>query len=69
MKKGYVLVVLFALFIAVSQTWFNRAYITKDLSESPFTKLVLQVAILFALFAIPGVLLVRWYYKQKGKMQ
>ena len=69
MKKGYVFVVLFALFIAVSRTWFYRAYIAKDLREVPLTKLILQGTILFSLFAIPGVLLVRWYYKQKGKMQ
>ena len=69
MKKGYVFVVFFALFIAVSQTWFYRAYIAKDLSEAPLTKLILQGAILFTLFAIPGVLLIPWYYKQKGKIQ
>jgi hypothetical protein len=69
MKKGYVFVVLFALFIAVAQTWFYRAYTAKDLSEAPLAKLVLQGTILFSLFVIPGVLLVRWYYKQKGKTQ
>jgi hypothetical protein len=69
MKKGYVFVVLFATFIAVSQTWFYRAYTAKDLNEAPLTKLIVQAAILFTLFVIPGIILARWYYKQKGKMR
>lgn len=69
MKNGYAFIVFFALFIAVSRTWFDRAYVAKDLSEAPLIKLIMQGAILFTLFVIPGILLVRWYYKQKSKMQ
>ena len=69
MKKGYVFVVFFALFIAVSQTYFYRAYTAKDLNEAPWIKLLVQGAILFTMFVIPGILLARWYYKQKSKMR
>lgn len=69
MKKGYVFVVFFALFIAVSLTWFYRAYTAKDLNEAPLTKLIVQAVILFTLFVISGIQLVRWYYKQKSKMR
>lgn len=67
MKKGYFFVVSFALFIAVSQTWFHRAFTTRDLDEAPLNKLIIQVVILFLLFVIPGILLARWYYKLKSK--
>jgi hypothetical protein len=67
MKKGYLFVVLFALFIAVSGIFHYRIFIAKDLSESPFEKLIIQGVILFSLFVIPGLLLTCWYYKQKSK--
>ena len=68
MKKGYLFVLFFALFSATSRTWYNRAFVTRDLDETSLTKLVIQGLILFALLALPGLLLARWYYKQKNKM-
>ena len=69
MKKGYLFVLLFALFIAVSRTYYYRAFVARDLSDASIEKLFLQALILFALFALPGLLLARWYYKQKNKMR
>ncbi len=69
MKKGYLFVLLFALFIAASRTYYYRAFVARDLSEASIEKLVIQAVILFALFALPGLLLARWYYKQKNKMR
>jgi uncharacterized membrane protein len=67
MRKGYVYVILFALFIAVSQTWFHRTYTTKNIDETPLRILLLQAVIMFITFLIPGLLLARWYYKMKDK--
>jgi hypothetical protein len=69
MKKGYLFVLLFALFIAVSRTYYHRAFVARDLGEAPVEKLVFQAVVLFTLFALPGLLLARWYYKQKNKIR
>ena len=68
MKKGYLFVLFFALFNAATRTYYYRAFVAKDLSEASVNKLVIQAVILFALFAVPGLLLARWYYKHKNKM-
>ena len=69
MKKGYLFVLFFALFIAVSRTYFYKAFVAKDLGNASVDKLAIQAVILFTLFAIPGLLLARWYYKRKNKMR
>jgi hypothetical protein len=68
MKKAYLFVLFFALFVAVTMTYYYRTFVAKDLGEASANKLVIQAVILFALFALPGLLLARWYYKQKNKM-
>jgi uncharacterized membrane protein len=65
MRKGYVFVIFFALFIGVSRTWFNRTYTTKNIDETPWEILLLQVVLLFLFSLIPGLLFVCWYYKMK----
>ena len=65
MRKGYVLVKLFSLFIAVTQSLKYRFFTKRDLGEETINNLVIQIVVLFLLFLIPGVLAVRWYYKQK----
>lgn len=65
MKKGYLFVLSFALFIAFSRTYYCRAFVVKDLDEVSVNNFIIQAVILFALFALPGLILVRWYYKQK----
>jgi hypothetical protein len=69
MKKGYLFVLFFALFIALTRTYYYRAFVARDLGEASVNKFVLQAVILFVLFALPGLLLARWYYKQKNKMR
>ena len=68
MKKGYSFVLFFALFIAVTRTFYCRAFVVKDLGAASVNKLVIQAIILFALFAIPGLFLALWYYKEKNKI-
>lgn len=67
MRKAYAFVIFFALFIAVSQTWFHRTYSTKNIDETPLKILLLQMVIMFLIFSIPGLLLARWYYKMKDE--
>lgn len=69
MKKGYLFVLIFALFIAVTRTYYYRAFVARDLSEASVNKLIIQALFLFALFAIPGLLLSHWYYRQKNKVR
>ena len=65
MRKGYALVILFALFTAVSRTWYYRAYVAKDVNDRPLMVLALQSLLMFLIILIPGLLLTRWYYKKK----
>jgi hypothetical protein len=66
-KKGYLFIFFFALFIAVSQTFKYRYFIKKDLSEMNIDRILFQGLLLFFMFLIPGLLLVRWYYSMKDK--
>ncbi len=66
-KKGYVFVVLFSLSVSILQSFKYRVFIKRDLSEATMNNLILQIVILFLALLIPGLLLVRWYYKVKHK--
>lgn len=68
-KKGYVFVFFFVLFIAVSQTFKYSYFIKKDLSEMNLERIIFQGLLLFFMFLIPGLLLVRWYYRMKEKQK
>jgi len=67
MKKGYFIVVLFSLGVAMLQSLKYRVYIKWDLGAATLNNLIIQIIIMFFILLIPGLLLVRWYYKQKGK--
>ena len=67
MKKGYVLILLFALFVAAMQSLKYRSYFKHDLSPATRNNLIIQIVLLFLLVAIAGILVVRWYYKLKNK--
>lgn len=67
MRKGYLFVVFFAVFIAVSRSLYYRIYIKRDLDEATVNNLVIQGTVLFLVFLIPGLLAALWYYKQKNK--
>jgi hypothetical protein len=67
LKKGYIYIILFSLFTAISKSLYYRIYINQDLTETTLTKLILQAVILFLIVLIPGLLVVRWYYKMKNK--
>jgi hypothetical protein len=67
MRKGYVFILIFSLFVAISQTLKYRIYIKHDWDAASQTKIVVQMMILFLITFIPGLLLVRWYYKLKDK--
>lgn len=66
MRKGYWFVLAFSLFIAVAQVIKNEVFVLKK-GNFEITKLVvLKFSILFLVFFIPGLLLVKWYYKMKN---
>lgn len=66
MKKGYVFIILFTLFIAISRKFMYRYFIKRDFSEKMYLyKIIAQGLHFFFIFFIPGLLLVRWYYKIK----
>lgn len=67
MRKGYLFIAMFALFVSTTQTLKYRIYIKKDYNEVSMEHVLLQGAVLFVIFFVPGLLLVRWYYKQKDK--
>ncbi len=67
LRKGYVIIVVFSLFISIAGTLKYRAYIKHDLNQVTSQYLLLQISIAFITYVIPGVLLVRWYYKMKDK--
>jgi hypothetical protein len=67
LKKGYIFIVAFALFIAITRTFMYRYFIKRDFIEINLYKIPLQGLILFLIFLIPGLLLVRWYYRIRDK--
>jgi nucleoside recognition membrane protein YjiH len=67
MRKGYVFILIFSFFVAISQTLKYRIYIKHDWGAVNQIKIGLQMMILFLIILIPGLLLVRWYYKLKDK--
>lgn len=67
MRKGYVLIVLFSLTIAVLQSLKYRLFTKRDLGEGTLNHLIIQIVILFLFLTVLGVLAVRWYYKLKDK--
>jgi hypothetical protein len=66
-KTGYVFIVLFALFVAVAGTLKFRLFIKRDFDEVSLGYIIFHIAIGFLIYVIPGILLVRWYYKMKNK--
>lgn len=66
-KKIYIFVVFFSLCVSILQSFKYRVFIKRDLSEGILNNLILQIVILFLALLIPGLLLVRWYYKIKRK--
>ncbi len=64
-RTGYVFIFAFALFIAISKSFYYRKYIAKD-EDYASNKYIIQIVTLFLLIYIPGVLLVSWYYRQKN---
>jgi hypothetical protein len=66
-KKGYVFVVVFSLFVAIFYPLYYRLYIATDLSKETFGKLILHGLLMLLTALIPGLILVRWYYKMKNK--
>lgn len=64
MKKGYVFITLFALFIASSQNFKYFFYSNKEHLPASDT-LWIKVIVLFLTVWIPGLSLARWYYKNK----
>ena len=68
MRKGYLFVVFFALFIAFSRSLYYRIFIKRDLGEATVNNLIIQGTILFLVLLIPGLFAARWYYKQKNKV-
>lgn len=66
-RKGYLFVVFFSLLNSVLYSFYYRIFIRQDLGKEATHKLILQISISFILLLIPGLLLVRWYYKMKNR--
>lgn len=65
MRKGYVYVVLGSLILSVGRAIRHRVYIKKDFGYDTLDQLFLHAGIVFLIFVLPSLLLVRWYYKNK----
>ncbi|RYE41896.1 MAG: hypothetical protein EOP48_23680 [Sphingobacteriales bacterium] len=65
MKKGYVLIVLFALFVSVVGTLKYKLSINRDLEVLTLSEIIFRIIVGFLLYLFPGLLLVRWYYNMK----
>jgi len=65
MRKGYVYILLFSLFVAISGALKYRMFIKKDLGRETFLNFILQIGVVFLVFYLPGLVIVRWYYKLK----
>lgn len=68
MKKGYIYVIAFALFIALCQTFKYRFFERKNLPPSTTNAVIAQIIIMLLLFLIPGLLIARWHYKNKNRL-
>lgn len=66
-KKGYIFIVLFALFISIVGTLKYRLYIKRDFDAVSLNDIIFRIVTGFLLYLIPGLLLVRWYYKMKDR--
>ena len=67
MRKGYFIVILFALITAILGAIKYRYFEHSRAGEGLSNGLIFQVVLSFIVFVIPGLLLVRWYYQMKGK--
>ena len=67
LRKGYVFIVLFSLFIAISQSLKYRLFTKRDLSTETLHNLIIQAVSLFVVIVTVGILAVRWYYRMKDK--
>jgi hypothetical protein len=66
MKKGYIIIIIFSLCISILESFKYRFFIKKDLSEATLNNLFIQAGMMFLILLVPGLLLVRWYYKLKN---
>ena len=68
MKKGYVYMLFFVLFISIFGPIKYRLY-KRDLYLVPLNHIILEMAIAFLIYIIPGILIVRWCYKMKERVK
>ena len=66
-KKGYVFIVLFALFVSIIGTLKYRLYIKQDFDVVSLNDIIFRIIFGFLIYLLPGLLLVRWYYIIKNK--
>ena len=66
-KKGYIFIVLFALFISIVGTLKYRLYIKRDFDLVSLNDIIFRIVTGFMIYLVPGLLLVRWYYRMKDK--
>ena len=66
-KKGYVFIILVAVFISVSGT-FRHWHFERKESVVNFHAILYHSLMLFFIVLLPGVFLVRWYYRMKLKV-
>jgi hypothetical protein len=66
-KKGYIFIMFFALFVSITGTLKYRLYVKRDFDVVSLNDIILRVLIGFLIYLIPGLLLVHWYYRIKDK--
>lgn len=65
MRKGYLFVIVFALFSSIARSFYYRVFIKNDLEHVTSIHFATQILLLFISILIPGLILARWYYKLK----
>lgn len=64
-RKGYVQVLLFVLFLAIVSAYKYQYFTYRRHLPQFYERLVAHATLMFVPFIVPGWLLVRWYYKLK----
>lgn len=67
MRKGYIIIILFSLSEAIFGTIKYRILSNHIAGEASVNRILFQTCLTFIVFVVPGVLLVRWYYRGKGE--
>jgi hypothetical protein len=63
MKKGYWFIILFSLFVSLIQVFKTDVFLSDSIDNQTYNRIFIRATMLFLTLFIPGVFVVRWYYK------